>query len=137
MGTSHARAYHRLGYDFEVVGLVSRGAESRQALEHAVRLAPKEARGWVALASLLVELEERADYDTDALVALDRAVLLNPEDARAWYMRAQLCERRDDRTGALNSLTRALALDEARRGDARWDFGDLSGEPGFRELLGD
>ena len=27
MGTSHARAYHRMKDDFEIVGLVSRGAK--------------------------------------------------------------------------------------------------------------
>jgi predicted dehydrogenase len=32
MGTSHARAYHRLTDDFEIVGLVSRGPESRDRL---------------------------------------------------------------------------------------------------------
>ena len=32
MGTSHARAYHRMPDDFEIVGLVSRGAASRQTL---------------------------------------------------------------------------------------------------------
>lgn len=32
MGTSHARAYHRMADDFEIVGLVSRGNESRQML---------------------------------------------------------------------------------------------------------
>ena len=32
MGTSHARAYHRLAGDFEIVGLVARGAASRQKL---------------------------------------------------------------------------------------------------------
>ncbi len=32
MGTSHARAYHRMKDDFEIVGLVSRGAASRQKL---------------------------------------------------------------------------------------------------------
>lgn len=32
MGTSHARAYHRMVDDFEIVGLVSRGAASRQKL---------------------------------------------------------------------------------------------------------
>lgn len=33
MGTSHARAYHRLP-EFEIVGLVSRGAASRERLNH-------------------------------------------------------------------------------------------------------
>jgi predicted dehydrogenase len=32
MGTSHARAYHAMSGDFEIVGLVSRGAASRQKL---------------------------------------------------------------------------------------------------------
>lgn len=32
MGTSHARAYHRMSGDFEIVGLVSRGTESRRKL---------------------------------------------------------------------------------------------------------
>lgn len=32
MGTSHARAYHQLANDFEIVGLVARGAGSRQQL---------------------------------------------------------------------------------------------------------
>ncbi len=32
MGTAHARAYHRLADDFEIVGLVSRGPESRDRL---------------------------------------------------------------------------------------------------------
>ncbi len=32
MGTSHARAYHRMKDDFEIVGLVARGAASRQKL---------------------------------------------------------------------------------------------------------
>jgi predicted dehydrogenase len=32
MGTSHARAYHRMADDFEIVGLVSRGPASRQKL---------------------------------------------------------------------------------------------------------
>jgi predicted dehydrogenase len=32
MGTSHARAYHRMADDFEIVGLVSRSPESRQKL---------------------------------------------------------------------------------------------------------
>lgn len=32
MGTSHARAYHRMQDDFEIVGLVSRKADSRQRL---------------------------------------------------------------------------------------------------------
>lgn len=32
MGTSHARAYHRMTADFEIVGLVSRGAGSRRML---------------------------------------------------------------------------------------------------------
>jgi predicted dehydrogenase len=32
MGSSHARAYHRLPGDFEIVGLVSRGAASRRRL---------------------------------------------------------------------------------------------------------
>ena len=32
MGTSHARAYHRMAADFEIVGLVSRGEASRQKL---------------------------------------------------------------------------------------------------------
>jgi predicted dehydrogenase len=32
MGTSHARAYKKMSGDFQIVGLVSRGAESRQAL---------------------------------------------------------------------------------------------------------
>jgi predicted dehydrogenase len=32
MGTSHARAYHTLARDFEIVGLVSRGAASRHKL---------------------------------------------------------------------------------------------------------
>lgn len=32
MGTSHARAYHRLADDFEIVGLTSRGPESRDRL---------------------------------------------------------------------------------------------------------
>src|SRR5688572_20081159 len=32
MGTSHARAYHRLAADFRIVGLVSRGAASRDRL---------------------------------------------------------------------------------------------------------
>lgn len=32
MGTSHARAYKRMAGDFEIVGLVSRGAASRRAL---------------------------------------------------------------------------------------------------------
>jgi predicted dehydrogenase len=32
MGSSHARAYHRMSADFEIVGLVSRGQESRRRL---------------------------------------------------------------------------------------------------------
>src|SRR4051794_8898624 len=32
MGTSHARAYHRMADDFEIVGLVARGVASRQKL---------------------------------------------------------------------------------------------------------
>ncbi len=32
MGASHARAYHRMSTDFEIVGLVSRGQASRRAL---------------------------------------------------------------------------------------------------------
>jgi predicted dehydrogenase len=32
MGTSHARAYHKMSGDFEIVGLVSRGAASRRKL---------------------------------------------------------------------------------------------------------
>ncbi|MEI6467170.1 MAG: Gfo/Idh/MocA family oxidoreductase, partial [Verrucomicrobiota bacterium] len=32
MGTSHARAYHAMSADFEIVGLVARGAGSRQKL---------------------------------------------------------------------------------------------------------
>jgi predicted dehydrogenase len=32
MGTSHARAYHRLRDDFEIVGLVSRGPRTRERL---------------------------------------------------------------------------------------------------------
>lgn len=32
MGASHARAYHRMASDFEIVGLVARGAASRAAL---------------------------------------------------------------------------------------------------------
>ncbi len=32
MGTSHARAYKKMSGDFEIVGLVSRGAQSRRAL---------------------------------------------------------------------------------------------------------
>jgi hypothetical protein len=32
MGTSHARAYHQMSADFEIVGLVSRGETSRQKL---------------------------------------------------------------------------------------------------------
>src|SRR4051812_13820611 len=32
MGTSHARAYRKLGDDFEIVGLVSRGEASRRKL---------------------------------------------------------------------------------------------------------
>ena len=32
MGTSHARAYHHLSDDFEIVGLVARGTSSRQQL---------------------------------------------------------------------------------------------------------
>jgi predicted dehydrogenase len=32
MGASHARAYHRMSADFEIVGLVARGAASRQKL---------------------------------------------------------------------------------------------------------
>lgn len=32
MGASHARAYHRLDREFEIVGLVARGPESRRAL---------------------------------------------------------------------------------------------------------
>jgi len=32
MGASHARAYHQLSEDFEIVGLVARGAESRSRL---------------------------------------------------------------------------------------------------------
>jgi predicted dehydrogenase len=32
MGTSHARAYHRMPDDFEIVGLVARGASSRRKL---------------------------------------------------------------------------------------------------------
>jgi predicted dehydrogenase len=32
MGTSHARAYHRLSADFQIVGLVARGAASRDKL---------------------------------------------------------------------------------------------------------
>jgi predicted dehydrogenase len=32
MGTSHARAYHQMADAFEIVGLVSRGADSRQRL---------------------------------------------------------------------------------------------------------
>ena len=32
MGTSHARAYHRMSDDFKIVGLVSRGAASREKL---------------------------------------------------------------------------------------------------------
>ncbi len=32
MGTSHARAYHRMPADFQIVGLVSRGAASRRRL---------------------------------------------------------------------------------------------------------
>jgi predicted dehydrogenase len=37
MGASHARAYHKLAADFEIVGLVSRTAESRQALKENLR----------------------------------------------------------------------------------------------------
>jgi predicted dehydrogenase len=36
MGTSHARAYQRLSSDFEIVGLVSRGAASRASLNAAL-----------------------------------------------------------------------------------------------------
>ena len=32
MGVSHARAYHKMSGDFEIVGLVSRGPASRQKL---------------------------------------------------------------------------------------------------------
>ena len=32
MGTSHARAYHRMADDFQIVGLVSRGEASRRTL---------------------------------------------------------------------------------------------------------
>ena len=32
MGTSHARAYHQMADDFEIVGLVARGAASRRKL---------------------------------------------------------------------------------------------------------
>jgi predicted dehydrogenase len=38
MGASHARAYHRLSSDFQIVGLVSRGPASRDARQGTRRL---------------------------------------------------------------------------------------------------
>ena len=49
MGASHARAYHKLRDDFEIVGLVSRGADSRERLAKALGGQPTFADFDVAL----------------------------------------------------------------------------------------
>ena len=77
MGASHARAYHRMSGDFEIVGLVSRGQESRRRLNAELDGRRPEFSDFAdALASTMPDAvcistyaETHADYSIAALEA--------------------------------------------------------------------
>lgn len=70
MGTSHARAYHRLRDDFELVGLVARGAASRERLAVEVGRPPTFADFESAYAATQPDVVSINTYpDTHAAIA--------------------------------------------------------------------
>jgi len=70
MGASHARAYHRLSGDFTLVGLVSRGPETRERLAAAVGNPPTFADYREAIATTRPDVVSINTYpDTHAAIA--------------------------------------------------------------------
>ena len=70
MGTSHARAYHRLADDFRIVGLVARGAASRERLAAEVGRPPTYADFETAYAATRPDVVSINTYpDTHAAIA--------------------------------------------------------------------
>lgn len=70
MGTSHARAYHQLA-DFQIVGLVSRGAESRERLSRELGGYPTFGDYYEALAATKPDVVSISTYpETHAAYAL-------------------------------------------------------------------
>jgi predicted dehydrogenase len=70
MGASHARAYHRLSRDFQLVGLVSRGPQSRERLAAEVGTPPTFADYREAIAATRPDVVSINTYpDTHAAIA--------------------------------------------------------------------
>src|SRR5689334_20163717 len=70
MGTSHARAYHRLSADFRLVGLVARGATSRDRLSAELGGVPTFAAFDAAYAATKPDVVSINTYpDTHAAIA--------------------------------------------------------------------
>ena len=97
-------------------------AQSREAVEAAIRLAPGDARNYAALASL---------GGADRSVALDRAVNASPYNSQAWIALGLDAELQGDRTGAERCLLRAAHVDKTYA--PRWSLANFYFRAGSRE----
>ncbi|TDI14078.1 MAG: tetratricopeptide repeat protein [Acidobacteria bacterium] len=84
-----------------------------------------------------VYLGNRGDYD-EALLYLNKALELEPDSSKVHYSVASVLCLQGERDRALESLRRAVELDESTRIYAKNDpdFQSLHGDPEFNQLLG-
>ena len=75
MGASHARAYHKMP-EFEIVGLVSRGAASREALSKELGGLPEFGDYYAALAAAKLTVDHRRqNHDGPTVVIVHSHVM--------------------------------------------------------------
>lgn len=112
-----------LGLALESIG---RRADALSQLDAAVRLAPDDARAWMALGE---SRSRNRDYD-QAAAALRRVTAHAPDSARAWRMLGHALRRHGDRPGAMAAMHECLRIDpdDARArfelGLAHWSGGE-------------
>jgi len=97
-------------------------AQSREAVETAIRLAPGDARNYAALASLGGE---------DRSLSLDKAVNASPYNSQAWIARGLDAELQGDRTRAERCLLQAARVDKTY--GPRWSLANFYFRANSRE----
>lgn len=95
--------------------------------------APKTADEWVAAATVA----QNSGDEPAALRHLQRALTEDPRHDHAHYLMAVATAQRNDLSGALDHLRRAVSLNPENRSRARQDpdFDALRDDPGFRAAL--
>ncbi len=143
------RAYHRalridpksryaLTSKFQVLFKLHRYDEALEVLEQAIQVDPENSQLWYYRGFLLSnKMPTQFDDHDEALESFTKGLEFNPKQAKIWYYKSLFYAGLRDKVNMLETLQKAIELDENFRYEAQTDeaFENYAEDPDFLALV--